>query len=79
MVNAYKHDMAADDVPGRHHRDDLRYKRYPLCGCDGRLAFGDDRHDGALKLTPRPGRARLAFVATGGRTPDRSSMRCRRG
>lgn len=45
---------------------------------DRRLAFGDDRRYGALRLTLTPGRADLAFVATDGRVLDRSRVRCER-
>jgi hypothetical protein len=42
-----------------------------------RLAFGDDREYGALRIDLRPGRARLRFVAAGGRVLDTSAVRCR--
>jgi 3',5'-cyclic AMP phosphodiesterase CpdA len=42
-----------------------------------RVAFGDDRHYGALRLTLAPGRARLAFVSDAGRVLDRGRVRCR--
>jgi hypothetical protein len=44
---------------------------------DRRLAFGEDRAYGALRIDLRPGRARLRFVATGGRVLDSSAVRCR--
>lgn len=44
---------------------------------DRRLAFGDDRTYGALRIDLRRGRARLRFVATGGRVLDSSAVRCR--
>jgi hypothetical protein len=44
---------------------------------DRRLAFGDDRRFGALRLDLRPGRALLRFVAADGRVLDRSTLRCR--
>jgi hypothetical protein len=44
---------------------------------DRRIAFGDDRSYGALRIDLRPGRARLRFVATGGRVLDSSVVRCR--
>lgn len=44
---------------------------------DPRLAFGDDREYGALRIDLRPGRARLRFVAAGGRVLDSSAVRCR--
>lgn len=43
---------------------------------DKRRAFGDDRHDGALRLELRPVRAKLSFVSTNGEVLDRSSVRC---
>ncbi|HUR84105.1 MAG TPA: metallophosphoesterase [Solirubrobacteraceae bacterium] len=45
---------------------------------DPRRAWGDDRSIGALRLDLRPGRARLRFVAAGGRVLDDSIVRCRR-
>jgi acid phosphatase type 7 len=53
--------------------------RYGVDGSDPRLAFGDDAHDGALRLELRPGRARLAFVAAGGAVLDRSAVTCATG
>ena len=44
---------------------------------DRRLAFGDDRTYGALRIDLRPGRARLRFVASDGRVLDSSVVRCR--
>jgi hypothetical protein len=44
---------------------------------DPRRVFGDDRTYGALRIDLRPGRARLRFVATGGRVLDSSAVRCR--
>jgi hypothetical protein len=44
-----------------------------------RLAWSDDRHDGALRLTLRPGSARFAFVAPGGRVLRSGSVRGRPG
>ena len=54
---------------GGHSRYGLRRDR--------RLAFGDDRRFGALRIDLRPGRALLRFVAFDGRVLDRSSLRCR--
>ena len=51
-----------------HHRIDAS---------DGRPAFSDDEHYGALRLELRPGRARFAFVAADGRTLDSGLVRCR--
>jgi Calcineurin-like phosphoesterase len=44
---------------------------------DRRLAFGEDRTYGALRIDLRPGRARLRFVAADGRVLDSSAVRCR--
>jgi 3',5'-cyclic AMP phosphodiesterase CpdA len=49
---------------------------YPLRG-DARLAFGDDRTYGALRLRLRPGAAAYAFVAADGRVLDSGTVRCR--
>ena len=43
---------------------------------DDRLAFSDDRVDGALRMQLRPGRADLRIVRTGGEVLDRSTVRC---
>jgi predicted phosphodiesterase len=45
---------------------------------DGRLAWSDDRDDGALELRLSPGVARLSFVAADGDVLDRTTVRCRR-
>jgi hypothetical protein len=44
---------------------------------DARLAFGDDRTYGALRLRLRPGAAAYAFVAVKGRILDSGTVRCR--
>ena len=44
----------------------------------GRLAFGNARDYGALRLALRPGAATYAFVTTGGRVLDSGTLRCRR-
>ncbi|MDX6680624.1 MAG: hypothetical protein QOG94_663 [Solirubrobacteraceae bacterium] len=44
---------------------------------DARLAFGDDRLGGALRLRLRRGVAAYAFVSTAGRVLDRGTLRCR--
>jgi hypothetical protein len=46
---------------------------------DARLAFGNDRDYGALRIDLRPGRARLRFVSSAGRVLDDSALRCRQG
>ena len=43
---------------------------------DGRLAFSDERADGAVRLVLHARRAELAFVATDGRRLDRASVAC---
>jgi acid phosphatase type 7 len=52
---------------------------YPVDRRDRRLAWSDDRHDGALRLILRPGSARFAFVTPGGRVLRSGSVRCRPG
>jgi hypothetical protein len=52
-----------------HYRVDRSYRR---------LAFGDDSHYGALRVSLRPGAAAYAFVALNGRTLDRGRVRCSR-
>lgn len=51
------------------------HSRYGL-GNDPRLAFGDDDHDGALRLRLRRGSADLAFVAANGGELDHRTVRC---
>jgi hypothetical protein len=50
---------------------------YALNANDPRLAFGDDRRYGALRLRLRPGRASYAFVAADGKALDSGALRCR--
>lgn len=45
---------------------------------DTRLAYGDDRHDGAVRLTLLPGSARIRFISSGGAVLDKSTVSCRR-
>jgi len=45
---------------------------------DPRLAFGNDRDFGALRIELRPGRARMAFVSADGRILDVSTAGCTR-
>ena len=45
---------------------------------DRRLAFGNDRDYGALRIELRSGRARMAFVSAAGRILDTSVVRCAR-
>jgi len=51
------------------------HRRYALRD-DRRLAFGNDRDFGALRIELAPGRARMAFVSAGGRIRDVSTVRC---
>jgi hypothetical protein len=53
---------------GGHSRYALRH--------DSRLAFGNDRDDGALRIELRPRRARLAFVSAAGEILDTSTVGC---
>lgn len=50
--------------------------RYEL-RADARLAFGDSRNYGALRLRLRRGAASYAFISSGGRVLDRGTVRCR--
>lgn len=50
---------------------------YSLNADDPRLAWGDDRNDGALRLRLRPGRADYAFTAADGRVLRRGVATCR--
>jgi len=52
--------------------------RYGL-RADRRLAFGDDQHDGALRMELRPGSAQLSFVTAAGQVLDRSGVDCSPG
>ena len=45
---------------------------------DRRLAFGNDRDYGALRIELSPGRARLVFVSAAGKILDVSTVRCAR-
>jgi len=49
--------------------------RYGLDG-DPRVTFGDDDHDGALRMQLWRGRADLALVAQDGTVLDRSVTKC---
>jgi len=50
---------------------------YDLRRGDRRLAFGDDRHYGALRLRLRRGQARYAYVAASGKVLDSGTIACR--
>jgi predicted phosphodiesterase len=51
-------------------------ERYAVNGADPRLAYSNDRVDGALRMQLQPGVARLRIVRADGRTLDRSTARC---
>jgi acid phosphatase type 7 len=51
-------------------------ERYAVNRADPRLAFSNDRVDGALRMQLRPGVARLRIVRADGRILDRSTARC---
>ena len=61
-------------VSGSGGRSHYRVRR-----ADPRLAFSDDTHFGALRLSLAPGRARIAFISARGAVLDRSSVGCRTG
>lgn len=80
VLNAHDHNMQElqrrDGVTaliagagGRSH--------YPLNASDRRLAWADDRNDGALRLRLRPGRADYAFVSVEGRVLRTGAATCR--
>ena len=52
-------------------------ERYRVNDADRRLAFSDDRTDGALRMRLSPGVARLSIVAANGGVLDRSTVHCR--
>ncbi|MEA2221132.1 MAG: hypothetical protein QOJ35_3758 [Solirubrobacteraceae bacterium] len=53
------------------------HSHYALHRDDPRLAFGDDRAFGALRLRLRRGAASYAYVAQDGRVLDSGTLRCR--
>ena len=80
VLNGHEHDMQPfkpiDEITefvtgaGGH-------ELYSLRASDRRLAFGDDTHYGALRLSLRPRVADFAFVAADGRILDSGSVSCR--
>ena len=52
-------------------------ERHDVDKSDPQLAFGDDRHFGALRLRLSPEQARWLFVSAGGRKLDSGSLSCR--
>lgn len=81
VLNAHEHNMQrlkpidgiTQLVSGTGGRQLYRLRR------DVRLAFGNARTFGALRLQLSPGRARWAFVSTRGKTLDSGTIKCRRG
>jgi hypothetical protein len=51
-------------------------ERYPVNGADPRLAYSNDRVDGALRMQLQPGVAHLRIVRADGRVLDRSTVHC---
>ena len=51
-------------------------ERYAVNGADPRLAYSNDRVDGALRMQLQPGVARLRIVRADGRVLDRSTVHC---
>lgn len=54
------------------------HSHYALDRTHPSLAFADNTHYGALRMTLRPGSARLAFVSATGKTLDSSRLACHR-
>jgi hypothetical protein len=54
------------------------HSHYAVHRQDPRLAWANDRDDGAVRLSLHPGVARFAFVASDGRVLHRGSVPCRR-
>lgn len=82
IVNAHDHDMQR--LEPRQGMIELiagagGSSLYPIDPSYPGLRFGDDRHQGALRLRLRPGRASYAFVSVQGETLDSGSLRCQRG
>jgi len=80
VVNGHDHNMqrfAPIDALTQYVSGAGGHKRYPLRR-DRRLAFGNDRDFGALRIELSPGRARTAFVSAGGRILDVHTLRCSR-
>lgn len=81
VVSAHDHDLqrfrvqkgTVQFVSGAGGRD-----RYAL-KADGRLAFGTDAVDGALRLSLSPGRADAAFVSADGSKLDGTTVPCKPG
>ena len=51
-------------------------ERYAVNGADPRLAFSNDRVDGALRMQLRPGVARLRIVRADGRSWTAQRSHC---
>ncbi len=52
------------------------HSSYGVDSGDSRVAFANDSADGGLRIGLRPGRADLEFIASDGRSLDRSSVTC---
>lgn len=80
VVTGHDHDMQRfEPIDGiAHYVSGAGGHGHYALRADRRLAFGNDRDYGALRIELRPGRARLAFVSAGGRVLDTSVVRCRR-
>jgi len=83
VVNAHDHNMQRmkprDGIVQLISGSGGHNSTYPVDASDERLAFADDEHDGALSIRLSPGRAQLAFVATGGEVLDSSTVSCNEG
>lgn len=82
VLNGHDHDMQqmrpragitelVAGAGGRNH--------YPVSAGDPRLAWSNDRVDGAVRITLAPGRARFSFVAAGGKVLRSGGVSCRPG
>jgi Calcineurin-like phosphoesterase len=81
IINAHEHNMQRfkprDGITQLISGAGGHGERYPIDRTDPRLAFGNDREKGALRIRLRPGRADFAFIGTDGETLDSGSVRCR--
>ena len=82
VLNGHEHDMQqlrrrngiTELIAGAGGRE-----RYDVDASDPRLVWSNDSSYGAVRLTLSPGRARFAFVATGGKTLKAGSVGCQTG
>jgi len=80
VVSGHDHNMqrfAPIDAMTQYVSGAGGHGRYAL-RADRRLAFGNDRDFGALRIELSPGRARTAFVSAAGRILDVHTLRCAR-